>query len=79
MGQLKSSIKPQRHREYEQEQRRIFWRKLTVRCILADVKHGKPVDPELVEWAKAGRIVPQPVRWTDRCAMIEAEFVAMGA
>ncbi len=53
MGQLKSSIKPQRHREYEQEQRRIFWRKLTVRCILADVKHGKPVDPELVEWAKA--------------------------
>ena len=53
MGQLKSSIKPQRHREYEQEQRRIFWRKLTVRCILADVKHGKPVDADLVEWAKA--------------------------
>ena len=23
-----------------------------VRCIMADLKHGKPVDAELAEWAK---------------------------
>ena len=62
MGQLKSSIKPQRHREYEQEQRRLFWRKLTVRCILADVKHGKPVDADLVEWAKA-QVLGTTTKW----------------
>lgn len=37
----------------EQNERRTVWRRITVRCILADVKHGKPVDPDLVEWAKA--------------------------
>lgn len=41
------------HEEREQAERRDFWRKLTVRCVLADLKHHKPVDPELAEWAKA--------------------------
>jgi len=50
---MKKSAQPERPQTPEQKQRRIFWRKLTVRCILADVKHGKPVDPDLVEWAKA--------------------------
>lgn len=41
-----------RHEEREQNLRREFWRKLGVRCILADVRHGYAVDEELVEWAK---------------------------
>ena len=27
---------------------------------------GKILKRELVEWTKAGRITPQPVRWTER-------------
>jgi len=50
---MKKSAQPEKRQTPEQIARRTFWRKLTVRCILADVKHGKPVDPELVEWAKA--------------------------
>lgn len=38
--------------EHEQNLRREFWRKLGVRCILADVRHGYAVDEELVQWAK---------------------------
>ena len=41
-----------RHEEREQNLRREFWRKLGVRCILADVRHGYAVDGELVEWAE---------------------------
>jgi len=41
-----------RHEEREQNLRREFWRKLGVRCILADVRHGYAVDKELVEWAE---------------------------
>lgn len=41
-----------RHEEREQNLRREFWRKLGVRCILADVRHGYAVDEELVEWAE---------------------------
>ena len=59
---MNKSIEHQRHREYEQEQRRIFWRKLTVRCIVADVKHKKPVDADLAEWAKA-QVLGTTTKW----------------
>jgi len=41
-----------RHEEREQNLRREFWRKLGVRCILADIRNGYAVDEELVEWAE---------------------------
>lgn len=43
------------YEEHQQQLRREFWRKLTVRCILADKRHGYAVDEELVAWAERHR------------------------
>jgi len=49
-GEQRRSNHEELHRE--QTEQRDFWRKITVRCIMADLKHGRPVDAELAEWAK---------------------------